>query len=484
LQKPKHPLNDYIQAMKGRLLQNLSVNAVQLIVNQLLGLGIFYVLSTGLDKNTFGQINLALAILMAVFNILSCGIDQLVIKKIAAGADIHAVVSLYIVHVLFAGLVFYGLLFCGYLLFANYNLVYTLVLLIGIGKLMLFFSSPFKQAANGMERFRMLAYMLVASNLLRCVGVIILALMHHLTLHYIIMVFIAGDMAELLFCIFLFSSSTKIPLNIKWSKTNYFQLLREALPQTGVVFITSALARFDWIFIGVLVSAVKLAEYSFAYKLYEISTLPLLAIAPLLIPRFTKLFQQIDIPTDELKLLARVEMIIAAFTVLALNICWAPVIDSLTAGKYGAVNVKTIFILSLCLPLLYLNNFFWTIYFAQGRLKMILTSFVITFSVNVAGDIILIPFFKNEGAAFAFLASGIVQTIYYLKQNRINELKNIWQPLVLCTLCALSGGFMAKMLFQNSWIVAISAVVLYGSLLFVTNQLNSFNRDGLKHLLN
>jgi len=67
--------------MKSKLVQNLSVNATQLVLNQLLGLGIFYILSTGLDKDSFGEINLALAVLLAVFNILSFGIDQLIIKK-------------------------------------------------------------------------------------------------------------------------------------------------------------------------------------------------------------------------------------------------------------------------------------------------------------------------------------------------------------------------------------------------------------------
>jgi len=457
--------------MKARLLQNLSVNAVQLVVNQLLGLGIFYVLSTGLDKNTFGQINLALAILMAAFNILSCGIDQLVIKKIAAGADVHATVSLYVVHVLVAGLLFYGILLGGYTLFPHFNGVYGILLLIGIGKTMIFFSTPFKQAANGLERFKLLAYMLVTSNIVRCFGLVMLGILHHLSLGNVILIFIAGDIAELLFCVFLFTFSTKTPLSIIWNRGNYVQLLREALPQTGVALITSALSRFDWIFIGILVSAVKLAEYSFAYKLFEISTLPLLAIAPLLIPRFTKLFQQNIVRVDELNLLARAEMMVAAFTILILNICWSPLIDGVTSGKYGAVNIYTIFILSLCIPFLYLNNFFWTMYFAQGRLKMILTSFVITLVVNVAGDIALIPFYKNEGAAIAFLAACVVQFVYYLKQNKTAELNIVWRPLIMCTTCALISLFAAMILFDGNWERIIAGTGIYILLLMITAQI-------------
>ncbi len=470
--------------VKRRLIQNLSVNTIQLIVNQLLGLGIFYVLSTGLDKNSFGQINLSLAILLAVFNILSFGIDQLVIKKIAAGADIRSLLSIYIFHVIVTGLVFYGLLLLDAALFPQPDQLYSILLLIGIGKLMIFFSTPFKQAANGMERFKLLAYMSVISNLLRCLGLIVFALLHRLTLLNIIIIFIIGDVTELLFCTYLFARSTKIPLTIKWDKINYFQLLRESLPQTGVVLITSALARFDWIFIGFMVSAVKLAEYSFAYKIFEISTLPLLAIAPLLIPFFTKLFQQKDNRVAELKFLLRAELIVAAFIGLLLNLCWSPVIDGLTAGKYGLINVKTIFILSLCMPLLYLNNFLWTIYFAQGRLKMILTSFIITFLVNVIGDILLIPFLKNEGAALAFLAACLTQTIYYIKKNDIDELANVWQPLVACTLAALVSGFLSKFLFPDNRLMAPAAIAFYLITVFITQQARLSDRKYLKHLFN
>ena len=46
------------------VVNNLSANTLQLIINQLFGLVIFYILSTGLDKNSFGQINLALALML------------------------------------------------------------------------------------------------------------------------------------------------------------------------------------------------------------------------------------------------------------------------------------------------------------------------------------------------------------------------------------------------------------------------------------
>jgi O-antigen/teichoic acid export membrane protein len=340
-----------IDQLKKNLFKNLSANTIQLVINQLLGLVIFYTLSSGLDKNSFGQLNLALAILLVVFNLLSLGIDQLAIRKIASGDPAHSVLSLYLFHVLTTGVLFYGVLLIGSVFINLQNGLYPLLLLIGLGKLMIYFSTPFKQSASGLERFKTLAFMLVISNVVRSITLTVFVLLHILSLHATIIIFITGDILELALCIYLFKRSTQIPVSINYNKEAYIALLHEALPQMGVTLITSAMARFDWIFIGFMVSAIKLAEYSFAYKVFEMSTLPLLAIAPILLPWFTKLFKQtIAADTTNLKLLLKAEIIIATLTILLLNILWVPVIDAVTAGKYGAVNSNTIFILSLCIP--------------------------------------------------------------------------------------------------------------------------------------
>jgi O-antigen/teichoic acid export membrane protein len=461
--------------MKRKLVNNLSANTLQLIINQLAGLVIFYILSTSLDKNSFGQINLALALMLAIFNILSFGIDQIAVRKLASGEKPQMVLSLYIAHVLLTGLVFYVLLFAGRILFPSIS-AYNIILLIGTGKLMIYFSTPFKQSAIGLERFKLLAYLSVISNIVRACCLIILAILHHITLQNVIIIFISGDLLELAIGGLLFKRATRIPFTIRWDHCNYTALLKESLPQFGVVVITSALARFDWIFIGIVLSAVKLAEYSFAYKVFELSTLPLLAIAPLLIPWFTRIFKQGEPNISSLKLLARMEMIIAAFTIVLINSCWSPVMDGLTAGKYGAVNERTIFILSLCIPLLYLTNFLWTISFAKGWLKMIFTAFVITLAVNVIADIILIPIYKNEGAAIGYLAGYLAQTIYFLIKNDVKALNKVLYPLLICTACACLSVFVAKLLFVNVWVEVGGGVLFYVVGLIVTMQVRL--RDG------
>jgi len=43
--------------VKKKFIDDISANSLQVIINQCCGLGIFYVLSTYLDKNDFGEIN-------------------------------------------------------------------------------------------------------------------------------------------------------------------------------------------------------------------------------------------------------------------------------------------------------------------------------------------------------------------------------------------------------------------------------------------
>jgi len=467
--------------MRIKLLQNLSANTLQLVINQFFGAVIFYILSLGLDKPAFGQINLALAVLLSVFNILSFGIDQLTVKKVAQGDDVQQVTWLYISHVIITGFIFYGLLLFGYAIFhtsPNYNLI----LWIGAGKLMIFFSMPFKQVSNGLEKFTLLAKMSVVSNVLRAFGLLGLMLWHALTLNTIIITFIAGDTLEFIFTIILFYKNTGYPVKLKFERSGYRSLIREALPQLGVVLITSALARFDWLFIGFMVSDVKLAEYSFAYKVFEISTLPLLAIAPLLIPQFTRHFKNDSADGSHLKFLIRAELIIAALTALLLNMSWEPVVNWLTHGKYGTVNITTVFILSLCIPLLYLNNFLWTIQFAKGQLKLILHAFIITLIVNVGANLVLIPLFGNEGAATAFFAACLAQTLFFLSKNTVSQLKGVFFTLLICTLCAIGSGFLTRMLPVNIAVRIISSILICVCLLFLTGQLRFADRNQLRGL--
>lgn len=468
--------------MKAKFLHDISANTLQVIINQLCGLFIFYMLSTYLIKNDFGEINWSLAVLLTTFNILSFGIDQVAVKRIASGSSEKMILSIYFTHVLLSGLLLYGLLFISQFRFHGFFQQHQVLLLLGISKLMIFFSSPFKQLAIGKEKFKSLLVMSVSSNIIRSLLLTVLAIFFHPNLPLIITLFIISDTAEFLISVFITKRIFNVPVIPGIYKNEYSSLIKESLPQLGVNIFTSAIARFDWIFLGLLGSSVILAEYSFAYKVFEMATLPLLVIAPILITRFTKLFnpqpvmEAMDNKINDLFVLLRLEMVIASLSGMLLTVLWRPVIDGITNGKYGLVNQYTILILSACLPFLYFNNMLWTINFAKGRLKMIFVIFAITFFINITGDIILIPLYKAEGAAMVFLLASAVQTGLFLQFTRLDGLWKSSYPLLLSLVAAIISGFTANNIFHHTGLVLLFSLLFYFLLLIVSRQIRKNDR--------
>ena len=455
--------------MRRKLIHDISATSLQVAINQLFGFAIFYILSVWFSKNIFGEINWTLAVLLGAFSILSLGIDQVIIKKIAAGDDPKLMLSLYFFHVLLAGILFYIFLLVISFLFPVVFQKHYLLLFFGIGKLMIFFASPFKQLANGLEKYKSLFYMSVCSNIVRGAALIVLSFFSALNITTVIIIFIAGDVAELLLSLFITKKLLKISLSAKLDKERYFSLIKESLPQAGVVIFTSALARFDWIFLGILASDIALAEYSFAFRVFEVSTLPLLIIAPILIPRFTKIFQLTNVDSkatfNDFFSLLKFEIIIASLIALLLNILWVPVIDFITHGKYGSVNRYTILILSCSMPFIYANNFLWSINFAQSRLKMIFQVFFITFLVNITGNLILIPLFGGEGAAVAYLLAIVAQFILFWIKTNVRELEK-YKFIFLTPVAAITGAASALFIFEQTWLVLIMSLCFFFLLLF------------------
>ncbi|RYD91668.1 MAG: hypothetical protein EOP50_13910 [Sphingobacteriales bacterium] len=225
------------------------------------------------------------------------------------------------------------------------------------------------------------------------------------------MLFAVADALEALSCVLLYGKSFSGGA-FRAGLRGYRGLLAEAGPQLGTVLFAALLARFDWLLLAARCPAAVVAEYSFAYKAFELAQLPLLVIAPLLVPRFTRLLQS-GSGLTELRGLLRTELGLALLTVLLLNACWTPLADWVSGGKYGASCRSAVWLLSLALPVLYYNNYLWSLHFAAGRTGFIFRIFAVTFAVNAGANLLLIPSLQKEGAAIAFGLSLLVQTVFY-----------------------------------------------------------------------
>lgn len=464
--------------MSRKIFRDISASTFQVLINQLLGLAVFFVLSIYLSKEDYGELNWSLSVFMFANTLLSLRLEQVVVKKAATEKDSSTIVSVFLLHVLITGLGFYLVLLVLNIIFPSFFSIHGFLLVIGISQLLGFVALPFKQVANGKERFDYLAVMSSTGNLVRVILLVTAILFFTITIEWVLIIFILGSLAELLICFSLARFGMNIPISFRIRFADYKSLLKESLPQIKTAFLMAGITRIDWILLGLLSTSAIVAEYSFAYRAYELSPFPLLIIAPVLLSRFSKFFaghkdESLFFQKKEIGQLIRAEMIVATLIPLVLNIIWTPFVDFLTGNKYGAVNQVTFLILSFCIPFQYISNLIWSAHFAQDRLKLILKITFITFCIVLAGDLFFIPLLNAKGAALVYLVAMIIEYINYMRSSPLSKTRESWQSLIICLLAASLGGFGAFFLFQNTAWRLVFATCLFFLVLLATRQLRT-----------
>lgn len=471
--------------MKKYFLKDISASTVQVILNQGLGLLVFIIISRYLEKSVYGGFNWSLAILTFIITLLSLRLEQIVVRKVAAGDDPSRMLTLFAGHTIFFGLLFYLVIFLANFIFPSFFKQHDLFLILAISQLLSFFSSPFKQLANGKENFGWLAVMSSVSNLVKTAGLILVLLFSVLTIRQVLIIYIIASLAELGVCFFIVHYKLKTSISSQWALTDYFALINESLPQIGSVFLNASIARIDWILLGIFSGTIITAEYSFAYKVFEFCPVPLLIVAPVLLSRFSKYFSQNSETSlldkkRELSFFIRCEMIAATFIPLVLNVIWVPLIDTLTNNKYGAVNKTNFLLLSLCIPFQYMINLLWTVEFAQNRLKRVFRITAFTCIIIVVGDLLMIPFLNAMGAAIVYLLATVTEYLLYLRISVIAGIKESWQSLIFCVGTALLSGVVVNYITDTVLMQLLLSILIYFILLVITSQIRKDDLQMIK----
>ena len=451
-----------------KLFKDLSANTIQTGITQVAGLLIFYIMSKYIAKADFGEYSWATAVGSTIIAIGSLGLDLVLVKRIASGQDVRTMAGIHFFHTLLVGFLTVVVLLVLQIIWPSLLAYHPLFLLVIIQLVLSSVANSIKFSLTGLEEFRSLAIISIITNCLKLAAVVLLLLFHTLTVQNIVLGFVFTSFIELLINFYFINKRIGQRLRPVLEKTTYKDFVLESLPQLGVVLFDSALARVDWILLGIISTISITAEYSFAYKFFELSKLPLLILAPVLLTRFSRLYQSNEPVSEEkqrsIQAFFNLEIFIALLIPVFMICAWTDLIDFITDGKYGAVNQITYTILAICVPLHFVINFLWTMGFVQKQLKAIMYITIGVSVLNLLANIILIPLYGSTGAAIAFLLGTIVQLLlYYFTVNQDIMLINLKNALLLF-LIAVSSILILRIFIENNYLLAFIACILYISL--------------------
>ena len=471
--------------LKNTLLTRVFSSGLQIIAVQILGSVFFYIISVYLSKENFGLINWMNAVCFFLIAFLGCGLEQVVVRRIAASKRSDWAASAFFVHAVAGFLITFSFLFTLRFFskdnveavrflpwfFAAQGLIYT-----GI---------PLKQFLNAKERFTPYGVIAVISNLSKIVAVCLLVQKHQLYIDTVIIVLLCTSFFE--FCCLLTYVITQTSFNFRARFKAYLLLIKEATAQYLSVIFDMSLSRMDWLLLGLLTTNVILADYSFAYRAYELARLPMLIIAPVILPRLSRLMVSNNNPSpvqkDLISSFNTVEMFFGVLIPLTLNILWAPVISLITKGKYGSANSLEFLILSLCIPLQFFINLLWSLCFAAKKYRKVSTITFIAAITNIVLNLSLISIFKGLGAAIAFLITNILQAFLYYALVQKEIMPIFLRPAIIFVTTATIIYFIAIHLKFNFFAQAAAAIVLYILAAILSKQISKRHISDFKHFL-
>ena len=448
--------------------RNISLNTLQVLGNQILGVFVFLLLSRYLDKNSYGELNWSLAVITVITTILSLRLEQIVVRNVAAGKNASAMLTLFLFHTIAAAVLFLGVLLACRLIWPVFFGHHPLIWLLSFSQLLLFISLPFRQLVTGKSAWGWLVVLSSISNVIRCLGLLALVLFSGFTLSGVVMLFTVSALAEWVLGAFIVFYQLNVRLDRRVSLAGYSELIKGSLPQVGLVFLNAGMARIDWILMGLFSTAGHTAEYSFAYRAYEFSPLPLLVLAPFLLNSFSR--RTVDgAITVPLWMERYIRGVVIFGTLLPLLgvLVWVPLVDGLTLGKYGQAGALPFLFLSCSIPFQYLINVYWTAEFAANRLGRIFSITAITAIVVLAGDFLLIPYFGGTGAAMTWLVAMVVQFLLFSRKPLLEGAYGWNNKLFYGIAIALVAGGLAILLTPSVVLRVGIAIALYGGLAWV-----------------
>lgn len=471
--------------MKSNLIKKIFSSGLQAVSVQILGVLFFIIISYYLPKSEFGIIGWSNATAVLLTTALSFGLEQVVIRRIAASDRSDWAAAAFLFHTFVGSIIAFLVLISLSWMFGSSNEKLIYLPWFFAAQAIIYIGTPLKQFLNAKQKFAPYGVIAIISNICKISLAYYGLYKHQLSVDTVYKILIACAIIELVGLLIYVLSRTSFGFKFKWLA--YTKLLKESVPQYIAMVFDTGLSRIDWILLGWIKGNDIVGDYSFAYRAYELTRLPITVIAPILINVFSRMLVNGNKLDEEKQTVVRRLYTVVIFSSmlmpLVLNVLWAPGLDYAYNGKYGTANSTEFLLLSLCIPFQFTINLLWTLTFASKKYKKVTTITVITAVVNLILNLILIPLYGGLGAAIAYLLTNIVQMVGYYT---VVEKQIMHFPLISLYIFLFTGVaiyFASVSITDNIVVQLLLAVGVYVGFALLSKRINKEQLSTLKAFL-
>ncbi|MBC5628066.1 flippase [Clostridium sp. NSJ-6] len=319
---------------------------------------------------------------------------------------------------------------------------------------------------QGLEEYK---YITIRSVIIKSISIIILFIFVRTREDYIKyalinIIAISGNNLINMVNIRRFTSFTLKGLNIK-------KRIRPILVLLSIQVSVNIYINLDTTMCGILADEVSVGYYSNAVKINKIIVTVVTSISTILLPRLSFYIENNEV--DRFNEIVSNVFKIIIFAGIPASIGMLFVSENIVNIMFGAEfmpAIKTMQILSPLIPILAIGNLFGTqVLMPIGEEKKLLASVVAGSIVNFTLNMILIPIYRENGAALATVTAElivmIIQVRYALKFVKVKIEKKDLSAIIFSNLvmiiCLVIIKLYIKGVFLNLIVSVLSAGIIY-----------------------
>lgn len=436
------------------LISDVSASTVARVMTLGINSVYFFLIAAWLPKTELGIFVFCLATSQLAAQVLTFGSSQIMVRRIAGQASSINVVA--------GSALFQRIAFPVFFALAVWTIIHTWSLNLEYYSLLAFaflaasagqFSGSLRQVLIAEQKFWWSTFTEEFGLILKVIVGLILVRSGYGAFGLFVALLIGGIGGGLL-GFFIIRRILGFWLLPRWCRAELWSLLKEGLPLFGSLLFSRALARVDWILMGIIRTKSETGEYAFAYRLYEFSWLPHAILSTLLLPKLSKALRGQEVSLvhrEKINSLHRVMVVVSAILPLIMVLCWTPVIDALTDGKFGAINQGVIMALAVSVPFAAGTGMMWNLAIALKRTKMIMATSCFSSVLNIGLNIVLIPRFGGIGAAVSTIIPMIIQYFVYLYFLRSSLFVFSALTGLICTVISSILAFLTAVRVVSWW---------------------------------